>query len=611
MWEHTDAGRVKDLAQKLKAAKLDIVLTQRTKQGGVSYEVSAGPYAAKQAAAAALSELSALPAVADVAKDYRSSVTGPLHWRAGAYASVEEAAAQAAIIERAGFEADVAAFEAAGAPEYGVLVASAADQAELDAVKQQLTAAIPGLALQPVPREQSYALFLTELVQAQEGAPSNGGDDTRQRLMLGGTNAKLQMSPASSGTIKVLERYERSYRGTLELSQLNGEMALINELPLEEYLVSVVSAELNENWPLEALKAQAVAARTYALKQGLKYQIAHVTDTTLDQVYKGVELEFPSAVTAVTATQGEVLADQAGLITPLFYSNAGGMTAESTEVWGNRVSYFKSAESPDEGAQQGKAVWYRIVLPNGSTGYIHSTYAKDTGDKNNAGFSVYEATDTGVAVRSAPYVDNAANPALFKVNIGDRFVVFDQAVESNAYSWLRGPYEGDQLKDKINAVLEQPITGSLERLEVSAKGVSGRVTEVQANGQVLKPASPDALRTVFNSLPSTRFEIEETGSYTVLGADGVVRSQTPASPRISIVDGSGQAKDAAGEQLFIMDGNSKVKMKDGTTRFIFKGSGFGHGLGMSQWGARGLAERGYDYKKILETYYHGVSIIKE
>jgi stage II sporulation protein D len=612
LWESGDASQAKALAQKLDDASTDAALVQTTRQGKAGYQVSVGPYVTKEAAAAALSKLAALPNVGSGIKGYASAVTGPLHWNAGAYATEAEAQAQAAAIEQAGFDADVAALDAAAdAPAYAVLVASASDAAELNAAKQQLTAVLPGISLQPVDPALAYVLQRTELAYATDGAAAAAGDGSIQSLAIGGSSAKLLVAPKPSGTVKVVERSDRTYRGALELSGLNGKLAVINELPFEQYLVSVVSSELGKDWPAEALKAQAVAARTYALKQGLKYQIAHVADATIDQVYKGAGAENASAAAAVAATQGEVLTDKAGLISPLFYSNAGGMTADPAEVWGNKVGYLKSTASPDDGAEKGKTVWYGIALPNGNVGYIHSSYAKDTGEKNKAGLPYYESTATGVAVRSAPFVDNTTNPALFKVDIGDRFVVFDQAVESNAYSWFRGPFEADKLKDKINSVLPHPLSGGLARLEVSARGPSGRVTEVKANGQALQPEYPDALRTILNGLPSTRFEIEETGSYTILGANGAARSMTPAMTGVLIADGSGQVMPLASQQLFVLNADNKVKMKDKTTRFIFKGTGFGHGLGMSQWGAKGYAELGYDYKKILQTYYDGVSIIKE
>src|SRR5690606_19894770 len=160
----------------------------------------------------------------------------------------------------------------------------------------------------------------------------------------------------------------RTYRGAMELSQHNGKLALINEVPFEEYLYSVVSAEMGTGWPLEALKAQAVAARSYALERGLRYEIAHVTDGTLDQVYDGVE--HADVIQAVEATRGEILTDGSKVISPLFFSNAGGQTAESEEVWGNPSPLYSSVSSPDEVAAANKLPWYRVWLSSGKVGYV-------------------------------------------------------------------------------------------------------------------------------------------------------------------------------------------------------------------------------------------------
>lgn len=608
LWEGTDAAQAKSIADKLAAVNEDpAVFVQLGSK--LPYQLQLGPYTTKEAAAAAMSKAAALPAVSGLLKGSTPKVSGPLHWNAGVYAAEADAAAQAAAIRAAGLTAEVAYMEtAADAPAYAVLAAAAADPDALAQARQQLASAVPAAQLQPVGTTASYVWKRMQLDLASESVNAA----PIPHFMIGGTNAKLTVSPVNaSDPVTVRERSGRSYRGVMELSRSNGKLAVVNEVPFEAYLASVIGSELGKDWPLEAMKAQAVAARTYALKQGLKYQIAHVVDSTLDQAYYGAAFEFPSAVSAVEATAGEVLADKSGLINPLFSSNAGGKTAESTEVWGNKVDYLQSVASPDEGAEKGKAIWYRIVLPNGKSGYIHSSFAKDTGQKNAAGLPYYEATGSGVSVRPAPFVDNAANSASFKVDIGDKFVVFDQASESNAYSWIRGPFEASKLKDKVNTVLDKPITGSLEQLEVSKRGSSGRVIEMKANGQVLKPEYPDALRTVLNGLPSTRFEIEETGRYTILGANGVQRSQTSASPKVYVASGSGTPAPAAAAELYMMNGAGKATVKDNQSQFIFRGTGFGHGLGISQWGAKGYAEQGYDYKKILQTYYVGVSIIKE
>ncbi|MDQ1912425.1 SpoIID/LytB domain-containing protein [Paenibacillus sp. GD4] len=596
--ETGDAAQAKTLAQKLEAGGADVAIVQRTKQGKAAWQVYLGPYATKEAATAA-------------AKGQAGAVLGgPLRWHAGTYASETEAQTAAAALAQAGFEADAALLSsgAAAAPAYAVLIGGATDEAALQALKAQLATAAPNVKLQPLDAAAAYVLLRSEQ-QLNAGAL----EDVRG-LAFGGTSAKLWAAPAAPAAgaaaagVNVRERSNRTYRGGIELSKLNGKLAVINELPFEQYLYSVLGSELSKEWPAEALKAQAVAARTYALKQGVKYTIANVTDTTLDQAYKGLTAEFPAAVAAVTATEGEVLTDKNGLVTPVFYSNAGGMTADPTEVWGNPAAYLKSTASPDDGAAAGKKTWYRMVLPNGQTGYIHSDYARNTGRTNPAGLPYYESTTTGVNVRSAPFVDNTNNPALFQVNIGDQFVVIDEEQESNAYAWIR-VYEGSELKDKLNAASTGAVAGSLHRLEVTKRGPSGRVMEITANGKQVKVAYPDALRTALGGLPSTRFEIEETGRYTILGANGTVRAQSPESGPIYIASGSSAAEQAQ-DQLFLLNAQGEVRLATKKAGFIIRGTGFGHGLGMSQWGAKGYAELGFNYQKILQTYYVGVSITK-
>ncbi|MGF9711801.1 SpoIID/LytB domain-containing protein [Paenibacillus naphthalenovorans] len=586
--ETASAAEARTQAQQAAAGVADAGIVQNTARGKQAYRVYLGPFATKEEAAAAAA---ARPGAV---------LAGPLRWNAGTYAAAAEAQAQAAAIAQAGFDANVAQLSAGS---YAVLVGGAADNAGLEALRAQIAAALPAVVLTPMDAAQGYVLLRTELAA--------DADSAAQPLtaMIFGGNAKLwAASNDPQGAVYVKERFGRMYRGGLELSLHNHRLAVINELSFQQYLYAVLGSELNPAWPIEALKAQAVAARTYALKQGVKYQIAHVSDTTLDQSYKGMAVEFPAALQAVDSTAGEVLTYNNALIDPLYYSNAGGQTADSTEVWGNEVAYLKSVSSQDKGAEEGKKKWYRIVLPNGMSGYIHSDYARDTGLKNPAGLPYYESVQDGVNVRPAPYVDNAGNAAVFKVDVRDRFVVIGEETESNAYAWIRGPYEASEMKKRLGSAMT--AGGELQRLEVTKRGVSGRALEVAANGQPLAAAYPDALRTLLGGLPSTKFEIEETGRYNILGADGTVRTQSSSAQPVYTSGGGQTVQEHRDEELFLLNADGTVRVATRSPQFVFRGTGFGHGLGMSQWGAKGYAELGYDYHKILQTYYIGVSISK-
>lgn len=600
----TDFARAKALKEQLKGSGYDAFIWKRLRQSKTVFQVWIGAYPSRAAADAAKTAVQANPVLSALVE--KPALTGPLHAQAGVHASEAEAAKQASFLAQAGIDADIALIQAAGGTaSYAVWVGSEADEAQLADVRARAAQVLSGLQLAPV-----AANDLQYLLRRDDASDSADGADALPHYAFNPAGQKVWLEPVQ-GRTTVAEKADRSYRGSMEISSLNNRLALVNELPFEQYLYAVVSAEMGEGWPAEALKAQAVAARTFALAAGTKYEIANVSDSSLDQAYDGVESD--EAVQAVDATKGEVLMNKDGLIIAYFSANAGGMTSRTEEVWGSAAepSYVKSVPSPDDGAAKGKAVWRRVVLSDGQAGYVHSSYLRDTGRKNAAGLSVFECTDDAVNVRVAPFADNSKNPPIGKLNKGDPVVAIGESAESNAFSWQRGPYTAAELLAKMNGVLSEQISGPLTSLEVTKRGPSGRVTELKANGQTVKVSTPDAYRSVLGGLPSTRFEIEETGRYTIWGALGASASRTGSEGAVYVLSGSsGKAEPASGERLVLLGagGNARVTSKD--TQFTFHGQGYGHGVGLSQWGARGLAELGYDYRYILTYYYEGVTIAK-
>lgn len=132
------------------------------------------------------------------------------------------------------------------------------------------------------------------------------------------------------------------YIGNIEIWKDRTGMYLINELPLEEYIKNVVSAEVGTNWDMEALKAQAVISRTYALYQkGLNSTPQYdLTSSVLHQVYKGTSVDTRISY-AVMTTEGEVLMYNGKIIETLYHSTCGGMTEDSEEVFGKSYPYLR------------------------------------------------------------------------------------------------------------------------------------------------------------------------------------------------------------------------------------------------------------------------------
>jgi stage II sporulation protein D len=142
---------------------------------------------------------------------------------------------------------------------------------------------------------------------------------------------------------------DRWYRGRTLVMPTSGGITAVNYVPLESYLYSVVGGEMPASWSVEALKSQAVAARTYALyhRQSGDSSVFDVGDTTKWQVYGGLEKEAPSTRAAVDATKGQVLTYQGKIINSVFHSCAGGYTENVEDVWSSPLPYLRGVFSPD------------------------------------------------------------------------------------------------------------------------------------------------------------------------------------------------------------------------------------------------------------------------
>ncbi len=139
---------------------------------------------------------------------------------------------------------------------------------------------------------------------------------------------------------------QKRFSGTLNLFVLDSEILVVNVLGIEKYLSSVVGSEMPTKWPMEALKAQAIASRTYALKQKGN-NLFDIDSTQRNQVYNGLESSTYKTKRAVRSTRSLVLTYKNKLINALFHSSAGGMTENSQDVWKNKYPYLSSVKDFD------------------------------------------------------------------------------------------------------------------------------------------------------------------------------------------------------------------------------------------------------------------------
>lgn len=590
--ETTDWKTAAEAAKKLQATSDKPMLFV----DGKVYKLYTGMYASEKAASDAAARTAKTAAA--YLNGQTPSVRGGLHLSAGSFATEAQAEAARAAYAAAGIDA----FNVMTQAGYEVWVGEAANASDLAAVQQQAATAAPN------PLVETNAETPGMIIRRDAGLNLAAAQEV-QHFMLSGELATLKMSGTADAGIHVKERSDRTYRGAMEIGKKNGQLYLVNELPFEQYLYSVVGAEVPSSWGAEALKAQAVAARTYALFQGTKFEVANVVDTTLSQAYYGTAYEYPSVVQAVDATEGEVVMKDGKLVETVFSSNAGGMTSDPSEVWGNANNVFAAVESPgDSSAQAALKSWYHVLLPSGLTGYVREDNVKETGSKTAAGLPYMTVTSKDTNVRPLPLIQSDAKPVA-QMNPGDTAVVLDKVAESNSYAWIRGPFTSEQLLASLKGKTSNTLPSAITSLTVTERGPSGRVMSVKANGQQLDVKYPDVYRSAFNGLPSTLFDIEPTGSYTVLSANGA-ESTVSSGETVTVVSGNGSAS-VKGAGTVILSGEGQARAVDSKTGFKFTGKGNGHGLGMSQWGAKGMADRGYDYKQILQHYYRDTIITKE
>ncbi len=145
----------------------------------------------------------------------------------------------------------------------------------------------------------------------------------------------------AEGTTIMLDGHR--YRGIFTIAVIPGGIEVVNHVPIEQYLYGVVPEEMSHKWKPEALMAQAVAARTYALyvKEKSNDKPYDVEATTFSQVYGGYDSETKASSSAVDATQGQVITYDGKLIIAYFHANSGGHTEDAKNVWNVDIPYLK------------------------------------------------------------------------------------------------------------------------------------------------------------------------------------------------------------------------------------------------------------------------------
>ncbi len=366
-------------------------------------------------------------------------------------------------------------------------------------------------------------------------------------------------APPPAATLVRLER--RTYRGTLQLRPEGTALLAVNLIPLETYLPSVVGSEMPAAWPAAALQAQAVAARTYALSQRRPEAAFDLRATVASQAYIGVEAETESTRAAVAATRAMVLRFGGGLIQAVFHSSSGGSTENSGEIWTRQLPYLVSVPDGDD-----PSPWRQWSLRFGPEQLQHA-FRETAGAQR---IEVLSSSSTG-RVRRARVIGPAGSLELSGSELRQRLGLRSTLVRFR---------------------FEEPEPPSLDLPAPAAGGITTAAALAGAGRPVAPPADsgPRALR---------RALLIPSGAAGGTGLDltawpGLASPPPPLAP--AAAQQTAPAEDPLAAPLLLLPS------------LEVSGRGFGHGVGMSQWGAYALAQRGHDYRAILRHYYRGTEL---
>lgn len=397
----------------------------------------------------------------------------------------------------------------------------------------------------------SYAVNVTQTGKAKILFQFDGGSSTALGIMPDVTGA---------GETRTWFKGYR-YPGGFRYERVNGgNLTVVNIVDMEDYLIGVVPYEMSDSWPLETLKAQAVCARSYAYNSlnhhsSYHFDICNGTDCQVYYGYGGGSTYNANAARAVEETSG-VYAKYNGKVIETFYSASHGGASESVyNVWGSSLSTYhylcgvKDPYEADTASMNPYSSW--------TVSYTTSTLTQRLQSKGYG-------TGTSVASLDLTYSD-LGNVIAVKVNY--------------------------------------------------------------ANGQS-NTFKPTNMRSTFG-ISSIRFQVNSSGSGSGGTSDGSLpvngSGSLPEQDSYYVISGSGTVGKTDREDLYAISGSGSVDSVTSSSgggssvtevnvvhvtgsSYVFEGSGNGHQIGMSQWGAYAMAKRGFTYDEIITFYFPGTTV---
>ena len=384
--------------------------------------------------------------------------------------------------------------------------------------------------------------------------PHNKGIDI---LGKGVYSGPIKIVPVGNTKIIIVFNGQKyRYRGNIEINidKENRKLNVINIIGIEEYLYGVLKKEISPQWPAETLKAQAIAARTFAIFNMNKYidKGYNICASTNSQAYGGVNHEDPLTNKAVDETRGVIMTYKGKPINAVYHSDSGGCTEDSENVWGSILPYLRSVKSKFE----------EKVFPP----YHTWTYSIDEKDLTK------QLQKQGYIINSVVSIEPVNKSETGRIS-ELTFITDNNEVINMKANNFRSLIGADLIRSTLFSikVIAKEINSTKDTED--KKEIEDKEEQRESMKEILEQKKDWTIKELLE-LMMKRKEEREKEKVEKMPKVEIVKSNTPFT-------------------------------------FIFSGSGNGHGVGMSQWGAYGMALQGSGYQDILKYYYQGINIIKE
>ena len=422
----------------------------------------------------------------------------------------------------------------------------------------------------------------------------------------------------------------------------DGNITVINYVGLEDYVKGVLPYEIDPDWPAEAQKAQAVCARSFALGTSKHNEYYELCNTTNCQVYLGANRATEASDAAVDATQGEYLTYNGEPVIGYFFSSDGGATEDAVNVWGGDYPYLQGKEDPYETYDSSWSVTLtaeeirqKLVSAGYSIGTVANVEVTRRTDTDNVNeVTVTDTTGKQVVIRrddcrtvfgldsirytitpnaSASTAATLPQSTSVKIQPSTHVVTVDgERVDPQGYN-ING-YNFYKLRD-----IAYILNGTDSQFNVTWDGANNRIVLTddaayqEVGGEMTSSASAE-IKNVSESdstivldgktLSLTGYRINGNNYYKIRDVGSALGFSVDFDPETEIVlIGSANA----GQDDTQDDPNDETPITNAAS-YTFNGSGWGHSVGMSQWGAYGMAQQGFGYEDILKFYFTGIEI---